>query len=322
MEFTSRLAAAGCDRIAASQWINPAKTDDGAAAMARSFDLPGSPRDGWLRVIATGPYRVAINGWLVADDQIDLAAEAPDRPTERTFDVSAFLRSGANNVAIMVTTPGEAPRLRADLEATTTNGERSYIGSDQSWKSIAGTEANWEHPDFNDTAWQPCTPELGYLGVSPKVVEREMADIHPSIGFWLGRTFADFSLMVIFGLAAWLGCYAIGRLLPGGSNAVDELQSLPFIALLPSANGCHRWVCNLGSQLDWARRLSATVGIRASCSRRGAVVVTFVGCGVVAIKRRPNDGGPDRTQTPSSRDRGNCALLDSRIFRGTLAATP
>ena len=122
--------------------------------MARSFDLAGTPRDGWLRVIATGPYRVAINGWLVADDQADLAAEAPVKATERTFDVSAFLKSGANNVAVMVTTPGEAPRLRADLEAATANGSRTYVGTDQSWKSIAGSESNWVRPDFNDAAWR------------------------------------------------------------------------------------------------------------------------------------------------------------------------
>jgi hypothetical protein len=218
-----------------SQWINPAKADDGAAAMARSFDLAGTPRDGWLRVIATGPYRVAINGWLVADDQADLAAEAPVKATERTFDVSAFLKSGANNVAVMVTTPGEAPRLRADLEAATANDSRTYVGTDQSWKSIAGSESNWVRPDFNDAAWQPCTPELGYQGVVPHGIEREMADIHPSIGFWLGRTFADFGFMVICGLAAWIGCYAVGWLLPDRDNTVGELRSLPFVALVPSA---------------------------------------------------------------------------------------
>jgi hypothetical protein len=218
-----------------SQWINPAKSEQGAAAMASSFALPGAPREGWLRVIATGPYRIAINGWLVMDDQLDLAAVPPEAPLERTFDVSAFLNSGTNTISISVTTPGESPRLRADLEATTTRGQRAYVATDNSWKSAAGAPIGWQKPDLTDTAWQPCKPEIGFVGVSPYLMKRELADVVPPIGFWFSRAAIDGIFILLSGLVAGCGSYLIGRILQRRSVPANALSVLPFLALLPSS---------------------------------------------------------------------------------------
>jgi hypothetical protein len=94
-----------------SYWILPAESRDGAAAFARNFELPGMPREGWLRVLATGPYRLAVNGWIVADDRFELAHEEQPDAIERTFDISALLKRGTNTISLAVTTAGEAPRL-------------------------------------------------------------------------------------------------------------------------------------------------------------------------------------------------------------------
>lgn len=219
-----------------SKWVNPASAEAGAAAFATNLNVNGAPREGWLRVVATGPYRVAVNGWLVADDQVDLAAEAPQEPMERTFDVSAFLKSGDNRVAIMVTTPGEPPRLRADVEATSVRGEVSYAGTDDTWKSIAGNATAWQTAEIaNNDVWKACTPEIGYLRLQPRAMEREVGEIHPSLGFWGWRAVYDTALMIAFALAGLLGCKFIGSLLPRQHDLAASFNSLPYVALLPSA---------------------------------------------------------------------------------------
>ncbi len=216
-----------------SKWIHPANAEDGTAALSTTFEVANTPRDGWLRVMATGPYRVAVNGWIVTDDQADLAAEPPIKPKERTFDVSAFLKSGTNNVAISVTTPGESPRLRADLETTSTDGQRTYAGTNGTWKSVAATASAWLQPSFSDADWRPCIEEVGYVGVAPHSVERELADIKPPIIFWLQRAAIDLSFIGAFGVAAWLGCWFVNRLIAGDALHTES-RLLPYIALLPS----------------------------------------------------------------------------------------
>jgi hypothetical protein len=216
-----------------SQWISPADSAGNSAAMARSFTLPGAPREGWLRVIATGPYRIAINGWLVVDDNADLAAVPPIEPLERTYDISAFLKPGANTASIFVTTPGEPPRLRADLEATTADGQPLYIATDNAWKSAAGERVDWLQPKLSEAHWQQCQPSIGFAGVAPYTMSRELADTVPTISFWLTRAVADAGIMILSGLAAWLGCYYVGRFLQCRSGQ-NSLTVLPFVALLPS----------------------------------------------------------------------------------------
>jgi hypothetical protein len=221
-----------------SQWIQSAKTGDGATVLARSFDVPDLPRGGWLRVLATGPYCLAVNGWIVADDHRELGLLPPYEPIEHTFDISPLLQSGTNTVSMSVTTAGEAPRVRADLEATTSDGRNVYIGTDEKWRSISGSVADWHrldpiaHPEF-----EPCQPEIGYMGVIPQQIRRELRELNLPYSFWARRWASHLGLMAICGLVGWAGCRLTGlsvRRLAGASNS-RVFSTLPFIALLPSA---------------------------------------------------------------------------------------
>ncbi len=40
-------------------------------------------------MLATGPYRLSINGWIIADDHFELSRIGPYEALERTIDVSA-----------------------------------------------------------------------------------------------------------------------------------------------------------------------------------------------------------------------------------------
>jgi hypothetical protein len=220
-----------------SYWIVPADSQDGAAAFARDFELPGLPREGWLRVLATGPYRLAVNGWIVANDRFELAQTDPPDAIERTFDISALLKRGRNTISLAVTTAGEAPRLRADLEATTRRGEHVYVATDGDWKSRAGHVPDWHRVDLKTFAeWQPCRAEIGYLSVVPRRVLRELAELKPPALYVAIRYTTYLGMVALLAAIAWLGCSslapAIRRSTLDQSTIAPDL--LPYLALVPS----------------------------------------------------------------------------------------
>ena len=239
-----------------SYWIVPAEASDGAAVMARTFELPGAPRDGWLRVLATGPYRLAVNGWIVADDRFELGRVEPPEAMERTYDISALLEPGSNTVSLAAITAGEAPRARLDLEATTSGGERVYVATDGDWKSLSGHVVDWHlAKPSDDEAWQPCKAEIGYLQVVPRRILRELGELNPSMSFWLIRSAEYLGGIALFGLAAGFGCLFVanllGRLTPEAGG--HHLNVLPYLALVPSivAAGA-AWLCTW--DLSWSGR--------------------------------------------------------------------
>ncbi len=230
-----------------SQWILPADDLNGAAAFARSFDLPSSPRDGWLRVLSTGPYRVSVNGQLMADDHDDLAVKNPYRSVEQTYDISPLLKAGSNTISIFSATIGERPRIRADLEATTHNGVMVYVPTDHHWVSATGSIGDWQNSDLSTNAWRACEPGIGYLGAVPRSIERELVPINPPLGFWGARWVKYLCWIGLWGVLAAAGCAFTTRVLEH-TNAEQRQVSdqLAYAALVPStvlafAGGIMTW---------------------------------------------------------------------------------
>ena len=221
-----------------SLWIRPANASDGTAVFARSFVVDGKPRDGWLRILSTGPYCLAVNGWIVANDHLGLGLSRRPEPIEQTFDISPLLRSGRNTISLSMTTAGEAPRVRADLEAATGDGQRVYVPTNQLWRSLPGYVANWHRLDPTAHGeFQPCQAEIGYLGVVPRQIVRELQDLRPTAAFWLTRSANYVALIALFGMGAWCGCRLTGSLLnrvTAGSSGGGAFATLPYVALLPS----------------------------------------------------------------------------------------
>jgi hypothetical protein len=221
-----------------SQWIRSGDSEDGVAVLARSFDIRDVPRGGWLRVLATGPYCLAVNGLVVANDHRELGLAAPYEPIEHTFDISSLLKSGGNTVSISVTTAGEAPRVRADLEASTSDGRHVYVATDEKWRGISGYVADWHRLDpTTHSEFKPCQAEIGYLGVIPRQIRRELRELNLPYAFWAGRWANHLGLIAVCGLVGWAGCRITGRSLRriAGQSNVRVFSALPYIALLPSS---------------------------------------------------------------------------------------
>jgi hypothetical protein len=216
-----------------SRWITPPAVSGGVAAVAGTFDVPDGPRDGWLRIMSTGSYRVAVNGWLATTEEPTLSIHQR-QAGEQTFDVSPLLRQGQNTISILAETPGEAPRVRADLEATTLRGERVYVATNDQWKGAGGYVADWIAPNLKSADWQPCKADLGYLGVMPRFVTRELIELKPPAAFWFARAARYAGWIVLSGLTAAVGASLCGWLITRTESASAAATALPYLALLPS----------------------------------------------------------------------------------------
>jgi hypothetical protein len=219
-----------------SYWILPDASAEGSAVFARSFELSSTPREGWLRVLSTGAYRLAVNGWIVADDHYELLRSNPYDETERTFDISSLLRSGKNTISLAISTAGEAPRLRADLEATTQANQRLYVATDGEWRCKPGFVADWQLQEPTTQNWQPCKAEVGYLHYAPRRILRELGELEPPPAFWFTRFVTGLSYSLLLGIIAWLGCRCVTNLVRRLNADRKESTSSPlvYLALVPS----------------------------------------------------------------------------------------
>ncbi len=216
-----------------AKWISPASSTEGAAAFAAEFDVTGTPRDGWLRILTNGSQRIALNGNLLSRDQLGLGTEQSKHARELTFDVSPLLRRGRNVISVMAETPGEKPRLLADLETTTADLQRTYLATDDSWSSAAGYPSDWLEPDFAAAEWQQCKPEIGYQGIPPRSLVRELGILDPTRAFWIERGAIHAAWILGSGLLGALGSLGVFAAMKKYIAAAEPLPvALPFLPLL------------------------------------------------------------------------------------------
>jgi hypothetical protein len=238
------------DRLA--KWISPPGVDDQTAGVAATFELDGPPRDGWIRVLTTGSERIALNGKVLTDVQEGLGIQQGMNAKELTFDVSPLLRKGRNVVSIVAETSGEAPRFLADLAATTIDGRSTYLATDESWKGAAGLSADWLDPQFDQPHWQQCEEQIGYQGIVPRSIVREMAIINPPGMFWVTRGLHHAGWIVGSGIVAALGAWLVGSAIRHGApDHAYTPSDITFVPLLPvavaaAAGGLMTW------DLAWA----------------------------------------------------------------------
>lgn len=218
-----------------ASWIEAALANGGAATFATEFDLPVAPRNSWLRVAASGPYRLAVNGWIVKDDRLQLGTDASARPDEQTLDIAPLLRAGPNTIAIALTCDAGVPRIRGDFE--TTSGEQAtYLATDSRWKSTPGIPENWMAPDLSVPGWHASIPAVGYMGMLPRAIQRDFGSLEFPTLFRVARFFEQLGVIATMAIFAVVGCAIVRRAVDwiGRSDTLALPASLPYWALLPS----------------------------------------------------------------------------------------
>jgi hypothetical protein len=192
------------------RWITPPALAQDRASLHRDLDLSERPRSCWLRVTAWGAYRLGINGILLdeQEDQLGVSYIAP--PVQRTYDLTPFVRRGANELGMVLTGTAGMPHVRADIGIEDSTGLR-ILGSDERWTSRPGGQPDWLHAGEIGQLRKPCLVESGDLDVVPWQVRRDFVETSLPAELQLRRIFGEVLLMAIVALAAALACWLAAR---------------------------------------------------------------------------------------------------------------
>jgi hypothetical protein len=218
------------------RWVGPPSLASREAAVRRDFTVPGRPRRAWLRVTATAPYLLAVNGVLLDAPEDGLAA-TPVPPVQRTYDITAAVRRGANRVAFLLTADDRLPHVLADLEVEDGTGARCRLGTDGTWLSRPGPPGDWSEAAGQDSAdWKPCVVAPGDLNVPPWLPARRFVAVAVPLAVALGRVAREVGFIAILAVLTWLGCRLAGRQLARRCAAGGPAVPAPvaYLALVPA----------------------------------------------------------------------------------------
>ena len=129
-----------------------------------SFELTGSPRDSWVRIMAKRYHRVLVNGYFVATHESAIGTEADPHGPVRAYNISPFLKRGHNVVAVQAANSWDDRGLYADGFVKGRDGTvRWFTAGD--WKASDAPTPGWEKAGFDDSGWKmaavakPLTPK-------------------------------------------------------------------------------------------------------------------------------------------------------------------
>jgi alpha-L-rhamnosidase len=158
------------------------------AQFRKDFRIEKPVRKAVLYATALGLYEFTLNGKRVGDDALAPGwTEYRKRTYYHAYDVTKHLRGGANAVGALLGDGwysgylafsgrrnyyGSEPKLRATLLIEHTDGTRSLVGTDGTWKTAPGEiqhadmlmgtavdfrkqTGGWDRAGFDDSSWKP-----------------------------------------------------------------------------------------------------------------------------------------------------------------------
>jgi hypothetical protein len=218
-------------------WVGSHDPGAREAVVRRDFWVAGRPRQAWLRVTATAPYTLAVNGLVLDQPADDLISRKATPPVRRLYDITAATARGHNSVALLLTGRHTVPHVLADLEVEDGAGKRYRLGTAGDWLSRAGAPPGWSGRDLADgSGWLPPLVLAGDLDVPPWQPQRKTVAVSLPAGEAWRRVAGQLGLVAAVALLAWLACRLAGawlaRLRPEGTGAAAAVAYLP---LLPAA---------------------------------------------------------------------------------------
>ncbi|MFL5703615.1 MAG: hypothetical protein ACJ8AG_12425, partial [Ktedonobacteraceae bacterium] len=243
------------ERPLSTQWINAGASHE--AYLVRTILLPLDIADAWMRIVATGPASVFINGKLemawngqapipqqsVADflSEQDTVVQYQKGLMLGIYNITPYLHPGTNTIAIHVTAPGLSATgvglstlsaaLSADILTDNLHDRNTWFTVDTGWHTSAQPVAGWEQGSDKALAW-PAPFFVSRPGVSkavflPSSSTPRDANIFPFsylVEIVLGSAAAVLGLWLLMSLFVLRGCFASRR---------DALQTLS-LAYLPA----------------------------------------------------------------------------------------
>ncbi len=219
-------------------WIRSDFTAGATTRIAGTFEVADRPRGGWLRVVSTAPYRLAVNGHMIDDDLNQIGAMPPFRPSLVLYELDELLRAGTNTVAVSMVDPDDGVRIRADMQVTTAEGEVLTVRADENWYATSDLDADWVSPTLSAAdGWQKCTADQGFASMPPWSTKREFRDVEltgiPSIQRYLIAAW----YVIMATLIGWTGSVLTGKLASwfASQHGAEVSPHLASLALIPGA---------------------------------------------------------------------------------------
>jgi hypothetical protein len=212
----------------ASRWMSAGASHD--AFFVRTISLPAAVTGAWLRIVASGPAEVYINGQLsitwdgqvperhqntvdyLSDDQTPVQYSAG--LTLGIDDISPYLHEGINTIAVHVSAPGfSAARvgvealgaaLLLDMLATDAQGHDAWVGMDSGWHVSTQPVAGWAQGSQAALAW-PSSSFVGRPGASRTVYLPD--SVTPQGGSVF--SFSSLSVVILLCVGAVIGLWLL-----------------------------------------------------------------------------------------------------------------
>jgi len=225
---------------AVGRWITPAGQGKTPIDIRRQFQVPGRPRQAWLRATSTGSYLLAVNGIPLDERQDQLDTTRPVPPVERSYDITPMVRSGRNVLAFTLTPAVGPPHFLADVEVVDTSGRCVRFGTDAEWLSRQARPADWLDPGRDGSNdWTPCRAEPGDLDIPPWRPVRQPVELSLPLFTAAQRLGGQAALILVLALITAVACRAAAGFLTlcrGYPSAEARLAAagVAHLALVPA----------------------------------------------------------------------------------------
>lgn len=246
------------ERPLSTRWINAGASHE--AYLVRKISLPLDIADAWMRIVATGPASIFINGKL--EMAWNGQAPIPQQPVVDflsdqgtvvqyqkglmlgIYNITPYLHPGINTIAIHVTAPGLSATgvglsmlsaaLSADILTDNLHGRNTWFTVDTGWHASAQPAAGWEQGSGAALTWSApffvSRPGVSKTIFLPSSSTPRNANIFP-FSYLLEVVLG--SVVVVLGLWLLMSLFVLRRAFASRRDALQTLSLayLPALAL-------------------------------------------------------------------------------------------
>jgi|GEM_PF-2733419 len=192
--------------------------------------------EGWVRVAADGGYVLFVNGVAISKNEgsIGLQGLIPTHRTLGMYNVTSFLRQGRNVVAIAAFGERSNRTFGVDGVMVDRDGTTSWFGTGAGWRASSESSDGWSRISYDDSDWSYMQPIETSATLEEITLTRKIVEVLPPPTDSI-RLFFERSLLMIFGVGAMLGLWAmVGHLAVRRRNMALPValsaQTIPFVA--------------------------------------------------------------------------------------------
>jgi 4-amino-4-deoxy-L-arabinose transferase-like glycosyltransferase len=138
------------------RWIGAPPPVDDKSYFRYKLELASGVREAWLRIATQAGFALTVNGVQIAEQPGPADLGLPvERLNVEMYDVTRFLHTGANVLAVKTYTKRAERRLYVDGLVTEPSGREFTLATPVGWKFSTAPPTAWASPAYDDSTWTP-----------------------------------------------------------------------------------------------------------------------------------------------------------------------